>query len=76
MTSSTLRAVLELLAPRAAEPDRLLEEARLHLEVAAGHDVVEHRHAAEQRDVLERARDAVRRRVVRVHVAAHACRET
>ena len=75
MTSSTLRAVRELLAPRAAEPDRLLEEGRLHLEVAAGHDVVEHRHALEQRDVLERARDALRGRVVRVHAAARRAAE-
>jgi hypothetical protein len=55
-----LGAVLELLAPRAAPPQRLLEEARAHAQVAAGHDVVEHAHALEQRDVLERARDAGR----------------
>ncbi len=30
----------------------------MHAQRAAGHDVVEHRHAAEQRDVLEGARDA------------------
>ena len=36
------RAVRELLAARAADPDRLLDEARVHLQVAPGHDVVEH----------------------------------
>src|SRR6476646_1314789 len=53
--SARARAVGELLAARAADPDRLLDERRLHLEVAPGHDVVEDAHALEQRDVLERA---------------------
>ena len=66
-----LAPVLQLLASRATDVDRLLEEVRVHLEVAPGHDVVEHAHALEQRDVLERARDALRRGLVRVHVAAH-----
>jgi len=61
--------VLELLAPRAADPDRLLQEIAAHLQVAPGHDVVEHRHALEERDVLEGARDAERGRLVRMHVA-------
>ena len=60
-----LRPVLELLALGAPEVDRLLEERRLHPQVAAGHDVVQHRHALEQRDVLERARDALARGLVR-----------
>ena len=39
------------------------------LQRAAGQDVVERRHAAEQRDVLERARDAAGGRLVRPHLA-------
>ena len=38
------------------------QEAALHLQGAAGHDVVERAHALEQRDVLEGARDAAARR--------------
>ena len=70
------RAVLELLALGAAEIDRLLEEGRAHLEDAAGHQVVERGHAAEQRDVLEGAADAVDRGLVRPHVpeASGPCR--
>jgi hypothetical protein len=60
--------VLELLALRRPDPERLLQEIAAHLQVAPGHDVVEHRHALEERDVLEGARDAERRGLVRVHV--------
>src|SRR5260221_606975 len=54
-------AVLELLAPRSSPVERLLEEVRFHLEVAPGHDVVGHRHAAEKGDVLKGARDPLPR---------------
>ena len=64
-------------SPRAARGrvQRLLKKVALHLQVAAGHDVVEHGHALEQRDVLERARDALRGRAMRVHVAPHLAAE-
>ncbi len=70
-----LRPLRHLLTPSAPDPYRLLDEAGLHLEVAAGHDVVQHRHALEERDVLERAGDAVGRGVVRAHFAAHPAAE-
>ena len=50
-------------------PQHLPEEAAMHLQIAARHDVVERGHALEQRDVLEGARDAARRRLVRAHCA-------
>src|SRR2546425_12801775 len=46
-------AVSELLALRRPHPQRLLQEVAAHLQVAPGHDVVEHRHTLEERDVLE-----------------------
>src|SRR6266446_4034444 len=64
-----LAPVMELFTPRTTEVDRLLDECRMHLEIASGHDVVEYRHAFEQRDILECAGDALRRRLVRVHIA-------
>ena len=64
-----LAAIGELLASRASDPDGLLEEGRAHLQIAAGHDVVEHAHPAEQRNILERPRNALRGCIVRVHVA-------
>ena len=60
-------AVLDFLVERRPVPQRLPEEVALHPQVAAGHDVVERRHALEQRDVLEGAGDALRRRLVRLH---------
>src|SRR5215472_16751504 len=51
-------AVLELLAPGRAPVERLEQKAAAHLQESPGHDVVEHAHALEQGDVLERARDA------------------
>src|ERR1700730_6121970 len=47
--------------------DRLPEQAAPHAGQASGHDVVEGRHAAEQRDVLEGAGDALRRGVPGPH---------
>ena len=62
-------AVLGLLAPGTGQLQRDFQKAGVHAQVAAGHDVVEHRHALEQRDVLEGARDAAaRRRAVGAHV--------
>jgi hypothetical protein len=63
------RAVRQLLAPGATEIDRLLERGRLHLEDAAGHQIVERGHAPEQGDVLEGAPDAVERGLMRAHPA-------
>src|SRR3546814_8564484 len=57
----------DLLAPVGAPVDRLLEQVALHLQHAAGHDVVEGGHAFEQRHVLESARDALARRDVGAH---------
>src|SRR5215204_6327196 len=63
-------AVLDLFAQRRAVADELPEEAPAHLERASGHDVVERRHAFEQGDVLERAGDAVARRLEWPHPCA------
>src|SRR5262249_46998150 len=43
-----------------------------HEQRAPGHDVLEHGHALEQRQALERARDPQARRLVRLHVVAPA----
>ena len=64
MMSSTTLPVLDLLAQRGPVPHELPEEAAAHLEGASGQDVVERRHALEQRDVLERARDPAACRLV------------
>ena len=61
MICSTRLAVLHLLAQRRPDPQRLPEQAAAHLQRAPGHDVVERRHALEQRDVLEGAGDAAAR---------------
>src|SRR5208282_5981750 len=52
------RAVRHLFLLREAPIDKGREHTGLHPHVAAQHDVVEHRHAAEQRDILKRASDA------------------
>src|SRR5215472_16187624 len=70
-----LLAVLELLAPGCAQVEGLLEDVARHLEIAAGHQIVEHAHAAEERDVLEGPRDALLRGFVRVDPAALASPE-
>ena len=62
--------MLDLLAQRRAVAQELPEEAAPHLQAAARHDVVEGRHALEQGDVLERARDAAAGRLRRPHLAA------
>ncbi len=58
MRSSISRAQLGLLAPGAADVEQRVEHVGLEVRVAAELDVVEHGHAAEQRDVLEAARQA------------------
>ena len=70
MICSTNFAMRQLLALGAAEIDRLLEHARVHLEDPAGHQIVERRHALEQRDVLKGPPDALDRRLVRPHLLA------
>src|SRR6185295_9100140 len=60
--------VHELFALRRTDPQRLLEDVAMHLQVAPGHDVVQHGHALEQRDVLEGARDPQSGGFVRIHV--------
>src|SRR5262249_19770856 len=53
-----LAAMLLLLALRAADPiQHAGDEVVAHEMVAADHDVVEHRHVAEQGEVLKRAAD-------------------
>jgi len=62
-----LAAMGELLAPRAAEPvQRARDEIVFQQMVAADHDVVEHAHVVEQRQVLESAADAERGPCVRI----------
>ena len=53
-----------------AEMDRLPQEVAAHPQQPPGHDVVERRHALEQRDVLKGAGDALRRRLVGAHAPA------
>ncbi len=64
-----LVAVRDLLAPRRAPPQRLRDQPVRNCSVAAGHDVVQHGHALEQRDVLERARNALPRGGGGMHLA-------
>ena len=53
-----LRAVGDLLGPAEPGVERGAQDARPHVDMAAEQDVVEHRHAVEQGQVLEGARDA------------------
>src|SRR2546425_8768769 len=46
----------QLLAPGGGPPDRVEQEVPAHLQQPARHEVVEHAHALEERDVLEGAR--------------------
>src|SRR3990167_5674536 len=61
-------AVADLLALGRADTQRLHQQVAFDLEVAAGHDVVDHAHALEQRQVLECARHAHLGHLARVHV--------
>jgi hypothetical protein len=58
------------LSSRSAGPDaqRLHEQVALDLEVAPGHDVVDHAHALEQRQVLEGASHTHLGHLAAVHV--------
>src|SRR3546814_8831836 len=69
-------AMGDLLSPVGAPVYRLLEQVALHLQHAAGHDVVEGGHAFEQRYVMESASDALARRAVGEHGSAHAAPNT
>ena len=62
--------IIDFLGERWPEPDELPQEAAVHLQRAAGHDVVERGHALEQGDVLKGARDPLRRRFVGLHSRA------
>src|SRR5499427_3056264 len=62
-----LDAMRDLLGERRPGAQDLPEQAAAHLEGAAGHDVVERRHAAKQGNVLEGARNAAARRLVGTH---------
>jgi hypothetical protein len=57
------------LALGRADAQRLQQQVAFDLEVAAGHDVVDHAHALEQRQVLEGARHAHLGHLAAVHVA-------
>ena len=59
-----------LLAHSRTVAEQLPEKVGMHLQRAAGHNVVERGHAAEQRHVLERACDAAVGSVVRAHLGA------
>src|SRR4051812_17069803 len=62
--------VLDLLPQSRPMTQKLPHQAPAHLQGPTGHDVVEGRHALEQGDVLERARDAAARRRGRAHAGA------
>src|SRR5688500_13088630 len=68
-------AVADLLALGRPDAQRLQQQVALHAQVAARHDVVEHAHALEQREVLEGARDAHLGHLARVHVLEGAAAE-
>ena len=70
MMRSANSPVFHLLAPGRTEVQGLKEEIALHLEVAPGHDVVERRHAPEERNVLKCTGDSLGRRVVGAHPPA------
>src|SRR5262249_38305770 len=60
-------ALLDLFRERRPEPQQLPEEPAAPLQRAPRHDVVERGPALEQRNVLERTRDAAQRRLVGPH---------
>lgn len=64
--------VFDFLALGRAPADGLLQDVGLHAQVAPGHDVVQHAHALEQREVLKGARYAHGGDLVRIHVREHA----
>ena len=70
MMSSTSRRWRISSRLRRPPIERVPEQAAAHLQHPPGHDVVEHAHALEQRQVLEGAGDAQGRGLVRAHAAA------
>jgi len=60
-------ALGRLVAARAAQMQRLFDPRAHAMQVASGQHVVEHAHAPEQRNALERARNAAQRRLMRMH---------
>src|SRR5919108_1790673 len=68
-------AVGQLLPAGRPPPERVGDDVAAHLEQPARHDVVEHAHALEERDVLERPGDAQRGHVGRGQVRAVAAGE-
>ncbi len=63
-------AVFDFFTHGRTMAQELPEEIAMHLQRAPGHNIVERRHAAEQRDILKRARDAAICRIVRAHLRA------
>jgi len=70
-----LRSLLAFFATRRRSAKGLLEKVRTCLQGAAGQQVALHAHALEQRDVLERSRDAEMRGHVRAHDIVSRTRE-
>src|SRR6478736_4560941 len=62
--------MLHLLACRRTRMQGLPQHALVHLQSAAGHNIVECRHATKQRDILEGARNALTGGNVGPHLAA------
>ena len=60
-------AVAHLLAQRGPDAQRLQQDVGADHQVAAGEQVVQHGHALEEREALERARDPLARGQVRLH---------
>jgi hypothetical protein len=60
-------AMRQFLLQRRPDPHHLRDDARAHLEAAASHDVVEHAHALEEREALERPCHPRLRHLVRIH---------
>src|SRR5271168_1492277 len=63
--------MLDFFLERGAIAEKLPEKSPAHLERAAGQNVVERRHATEQRQILEGSGDAARRRGMGPHAPAH-----
>src|SRR5450830_781428 len=63
-------AMLDFFIACLAPPDRIGEKAGMHLGITPGHDVVEHGHALEQRNVLEGPRNALSRHFAGMHAVA------
>jgi hypothetical protein len=62
-----LLAMLDLFLQRRPVPEHLPAEVAMHVDRAAGHDVLQRRHALEQGDVLEGAGDALAHGMVWLH---------